>query len=457
MPLVRVQIPKSYWSGMALLKKLFWAYFLLLIFEGALRKWLLPQLSAPLLLVRDPIGLLIIWEAYRANKWPEKWSAVTGALAAGLVGLCVIQMVMVDNPFPAAIYGLRSYLLPFPIAFIMGENLDEEDLRRFGVCTLLLLLPLTLLEVAQYLAPANSFLNAGAYAGAQQIAYAGSHTRASGTFSFVTGPISYGPMAAAFIFYGLVNDKFAKKWLVWAATFALILSVPVIGARSLVFELGAVAGCAGIAAISGVSQFFKSLKIIVPLLVVSFLVSLLPIFTQASSTLNERFAMAAAGEGGLRRSLEERTYGTFVERIEQTDFHNHPIGIGMGQGAAAISRLALGRAGFVAGEDEISRETTELGAIPGIAFALFRIFLTVVIAASAIARARNQEPFALLMIPLVFSTLTLGTMEQPTEQGFMVMALGFSLAALKSTHPIARLAPAVINLPRPVRFGSLNR
>lgn len=129
----------------------------------------------------------------------------------------------------------------------------------------------------------------------------------------------------------------------------------------------------------------------------------------------------------------------------------------MGQGAAAISRLALGRAGFVAGEDEISRETTELGAIAGIAFALFRIFLTVVIAASAIARARNQEPFALLLIPVVFSTLTLGTMEQPTEQGFMVIALGFSLAALKSTHPIARLAPAVINLPRPVRFGSLSR
>ncbi len=41
---------------MPLLKKLFWAYFLLLIFEGALRKWILPQFSAPLLLVRDPIA-----------------------------------------------------------------------------------------------------------------------------------------------------------------------------------------------------------------------------------------------------------------------------------------------------------------------------------------------------------------------------------------------------------------
>ena len=42
---------------MPLLKKLFWAYFLLLIFEGALRKWVMPQLSAPLLLIRDPLAL----------------------------------------------------------------------------------------------------------------------------------------------------------------------------------------------------------------------------------------------------------------------------------------------------------------------------------------------------------------------------------------------------------------
>ena len=63
---------------MPLLKKLFWLYFLLLIFEGALRKWILPQFSAPLLLVRDPVALWIIIEAYRTNKWPERWSIVIG-------------------------------------------------------------------------------------------------------------------------------------------------------------------------------------------------------------------------------------------------------------------------------------------------------------------------------------------------------------------------------------------
>ena len=40
------------------LRYLIWGYILLLILEGALRKWFLPQLSDALLLCRDPIILL---------------------------------------------------------------------------------------------------------------------------------------------------------------------------------------------------------------------------------------------------------------------------------------------------------------------------------------------------------------------------------------------------------------
>src|ERR1700758_5072958 len=76
-----------------LLKKLFWAYFLLLIFEGALRKWIVPQLSAPLLIVRDPIAVIIIWEAYRTRKWPSRWAAVTALLTVLFVTLFLVQIV----------------------------------------------------------------------------------------------------------------------------------------------------------------------------------------------------------------------------------------------------------------------------------------------------------------------------------------------------------------------------
>ncbi len=427
---------------MPLLKKLFWLYFLLLIFEGALRKWVLPEFSAPLLLVRDPVAVLIIIEAYRTNKWPARWSAVTEILTCALLGLCIWQMILEDNSWIAAVYGLRSYLLPFPVAFIMGENLDADDLRKFGTATLWLMLPLAALEVAQYRAPESSILNAGAYKGAEQIYYIAEHVRASGTFSFVAGPTFYNAIVAALLFYGLTNKKFAGKWLLWAAVFALILSVPVVGSRTLVAELAGVAICAGIAATFGVSQFIKLVKIVIPLLAVYILVSFLPVFSSATESLSQRSTSAYGSEGGMQHAMIERTSGSIIGALAKTDFSSHPLGIGMGRGAAAVSRLATGRVQFVAGEYEFVRELVELGPIPGIAFSLFRFLLALSLTFSAIKCAQRQEPLAFLLATPLFATLCFGTLEQPTDQGFMVICVAFTIAALKLGNRQAASAPS---------------
>ncbi len=44
---------------------LVWLYFWLLIFEGALRKWIVPQLSTPLLIIRDPVLIGVYFLALR--------------------------------------------------------------------------------------------------------------------------------------------------------------------------------------------------------------------------------------------------------------------------------------------------------------------------------------------------------------------------------------------------------
>ena len=428
---VRRLIPAGPRSKMTALKKLFWLYFLLLIFEGALRKWVLPGFSAPLLLVRDPVAALIIIEAYRTNKWPQRWSAVIGLLACALLSLCVWQMILGNNSWIAAVYGLRSYLLPFPVAFIMGENLDADDLRKFGAATLLLMLPLAVLEAAQYLAPQGSILNAGAYKGAEQIYYVEEHVRASGTFSFVAGPTFYNAIVAALLFYGLMNRKFAKKWLLWAALFALVLSVPVVGSRTLVAELAGVAICAGIAATFGVSQFIKVVKIVIPLVAVYFLVSLLPVFSAASESLQARSSNAYGSEGGMRHAMVERTSGTIIDALVKADYSSHALGIGMGRGAAAVSALTTGSVRFVAGEYEFVRELVELGPVPGIVFSLFRFLLALSLTFSAFRCAQRREPLALLLVTPLFATLCFATLEQPTDQGFMVICVAFTIAAIR--------------------------
>ena len=432
------------------LKKLFWAYFLLLIFEGALRKWLVPWLSAPLLVVRDPVGLLILLEAFRVEKWPRKWSLATGFLTVALLILCAAQLIGIENPWVAAVYGLRSYLLPFLVAFVMGENLAVGDLRQFGRWTLWILLPMTALEIAQYIAPAGAFLNRGAYEGSGQIYYAGGHVRAAGTFSYAAGPINFVLLAAAFVLYGLLNERIAKKWLLWTATGAAFLSIPILGSRTVVFELAGLVVCVGIAALMGVSQLTRVFKIAAPVVAVFLLVSLLPIFTRATRTFAARYAEANRLEGGTaRQAVEHRAILPVLYQIENADYTKHPIGIGMGRGAAAISKLMTGEVEFITGEGELGRVLTELGPLCGAAFMLFRLLLALYLFAQALAEARLQEPLALLLVPLTVTSLLVSVCEQPTEQGFMVIAIAFSLAAIKlsrqrplaQSHGIATGAP----------------
>src|SRR5437762_470611 len=79
-------LPLADYSG--LLRNTRWLiylYLFLLIIEGALRKWMVPQFSSPLLLVRDPVVLAIYFLAWRAHIFPRNrfilWLAIIGILS----------------------------------------------------------------------------------------------------------------------------------------------------------------------------------------------------------------------------------------------------------------------------------------------------------------------------------------------------------------------------------------
>jgi hypothetical protein len=59
------------------LRRMIWLYFVLLIGEGALRKWIVSSLGAPLFVIRDPLVLLIYLQAVGCRRFP-----VSGAVVA---------------------------------------------------------------------------------------------------------------------------------------------------------------------------------------------------------------------------------------------------------------------------------------------------------------------------------------------------------------------------------------
>lgn len=427
---------------MPALKKLIWLYFFLLIFEGVLRKWVVPQLSAPLLVIRDPIEVLIIWEAYRTHKWPRQGAIAVGILCSVLIPLALIQMVVVQAPWFVILYGLRSYLLPFPVAFIIGEVLDRDDLHKFGIWVLYFLIPNVFLEVLQYRGDANSWINAGAYKGAGQIGYIGDHVRASGMFSYVTGPIFYVPLAAAFLVYGLTNKEFIgrKKQLFWACAAAIVLAIPVTGSRTLIYILGEMVLCMALASFSGVSQFGKILKVVFPIACAGILVTLLPVFSDSRESMMERFTTASNSEGGTQASFYGRTALPIIDTISDNLERKNLLGMGMGYGANATSKLLTGQPEFLAGELEFPRLIEELGAPVGIAFMFFRFYLATALVVNGFRRTVELDLLAWMLVPVTCSCLIMGIMEQPTETGFFVITLGFSLAALKKTARSPALA-----------------
>src|SRR5436853_5276743 len=112
------------------LKVAVWLYFLLIIFEGALRKWVLPGLSNPLLIVRDPIAIYIIVVArakglYSFNPY-SFWMVLVTSIAV------ITAVTMGHGNIYVALFGARIFLIHFPLMFTIGRILDAHDLIQIG-------------------------------------------------------------------------------------------------------------------------------------------------------------------------------------------------------------------------------------------------------------------------------------------------------------------------------------
>src|SRR5256885_9452551 len=265
------------------LKGAIWVYFFLLIFEGVFRKWLLPQFSDVLLVVRDPVVLVIYMLAIKARLFPRNnWvlSLAIIGIISWLVSLLVLAPYLSVKPlFLVTAFGFRCNFLHLPLIFVMARALDEEDVKKLGRWVLIGLLPMCLLLAVQFNSDPESFINRTAGLGeTQQITAGGGKIRPPGTFSFVSGVIFYAAMAGAYLLYGALTRGVYKNWLLFGAGFALVVTIGVSGSRSVLLAvLVVLATLLLIIAIrpGAVNQFGRNLLIAVVILMVAIR---LPIF-----------------------------------------------------------------------------------------------------------------------------------------------------------------------------------
>jgi hypothetical protein len=214
----------------------------LVVIEGALRKWVVPGAQDLAYFAKD----IILLGAYVGFLRDETRSRYSGPslpvpslllLLGGLFGL-----IEVFNPeLPTALIGAlgwKSYFLYTPLLWVVPAAFrTDEELWRFLRRYVLLAIPIGFLGAAQFNAPTDSQLNIYARGGADaDIATFGSANRArvTGTFSYISGYTMYLQVTAVLVLALLatLRWKIGNSRMLFVALGVCLLSMFMTGSRS---------------------------------------------------------------------------------------------------------------------------------------------------------------------------------------------------------------------------------
>ncbi|MFN9645261.1 MAG: hypothetical protein ACK6BG_09155 [Cyanobacteriota bacterium] len=428
------------------IRQLLWLYFWLLIFEGALRKWFLPSLANPLLLVRDPIALVAL-----GLGWPllikQPWRAWTqSVLLIGVIAF-LLAVTVGHGDFPTAFFGARVMVLQFPLIFLYGAVFDRKDVIRFAWTLLVICIPMAILIAMQSNLPDTNILNVGV-GGQGTSTYDGAmgRSRPPGTFSFISGVASFFPLAAAALFVQLYNNVRLTNFLrifCCIAGIALVVALPVSISRTLLF--GYLMVLAAVIAALAISRTRMS-SLFSGLFAVALAVGLattVPAFQDTSAAFMARWAKAAeAGDRGVVRSevgdigvaasqFQTRVLPGFLAPFDQMD-RTPLLGYGVGMGSNLGASRIFGVIGFLVGEGAWENHIGELGPILGLAMIFWRIALAGWILRLSIAASARGNRVPLILAGASFYAVLIGQIAQPTGLGFVVLSAGLTLAALNA-------------------------
>src|SRR2546421_6423545 len=422
-------------------RQLIWLYFWLLLTEGVLRKWVMPRFSDALLIVRDPVLLAIYYYAIRAHVFPRNFW-VTSLWILGFLSLVATTLFarfsLVSGYVPTipllevTLYGIRSNFLHLPIIFVIASVFDEEDVKKFGWWIIVLMIPMCLLMIAQFKASPDSFINRTAgLSEAEQLTAGGGKIRPPGPFSFISGPVFYMSAAAAFLIYGALRRTIYKNLLLISSGVALVIGIFISGSKSSVASVLLVVFALIVVLIvrpRAVNRFGWTVLIVV---IGALIVSRLPIFKEGFQILSDRFTSAAeAADTTIIRGTIDRVIGDFTEGLK--NIGNFPaFGYGIGIGTNVGGRVLLGRPAFLLAEREWSRVLAESGPILGLAFLMWRTFLTLQLGRLSFAALKRENLLPILLFGSGFVVLLNGQLGQPTTLGFAVILNGLCLAATR--------------------------
>lgn len=218
----------------------------ILIMEGAIRKWLLPQMSDIIYFLKDFVllGAYLRYFIFPASQ--EKFTIKrnsTFILILIVAGWILFQSLNPSLGSPIiGMLGIRAYLLYIPLIWLVPNLFQSElELHRFLRNYLLLVFPVCILGVAQFFSPPDSPINVyvpvvGEAADITTFGTEVAHARVTGTFSYIAGHSAYLAVCYSLLLVLLVREKtYLWRWIYAFETLLVIVNSFMTGSRGAVF------------------------------------------------------------------------------------------------------------------------------------------------------------------------------------------------------------------------------
>ncbi len=426
----------DYFKSLSIYKKGIWLYLFLLIFEGALRKWLFPQLASPLLLAREPIVIwLIVVGLYKG--WLGS-GYVKGIMAVSTLSL-LLSLLFCHNNLYVGLYGWRIYFFHIPFIFVMARVLDRGDILMMGRVLVAISIPMTALATIQFYSPQSAWVNVGVGGeGSAGFSGAEGYFRPPGTFSFTSGYVLFqGVIGCLLAFYMFANSSLKAPYKIEATTlyFALgayMVSIPVSISRTHFFQ--SIIFIIFVTIVAIVKSRYKGRFICFALIVATTFVvaGALGLMDESITAFSTRLEEANKIEGGIEGVIAGRYLGGLFGSL--FNFDTPPLGYGMGI-ATNVGAKMVGADiyTYFNGENEWSRTLGECGVVLGWIIIAIRIAIALTLFRFSwqqmMAREESLLPWFLSASMLL--SLPQGQMGVPTNLGFCIFTAGATFAALK--------------------------
>jgi len=407
------------------IRRLIWLYVILWLIEGGLRRWFLPSLAGPLLLVRDPLVVIIYIMAFQKNLFPLNIFILSGAVLAFLT--FANALIAGHGNLVVALYGMRCDFLHVPIIFIMGKVLRQRDITVFAKAAVWLVVPYTALLVAQFYAPQDAWVNRGVGGSLEGAGFSGAlgRFRPPGTFSFITGPAELYPLLTACWFVLVLARKLPTSLMI-ASGAAILLAVPVSVSRTLFLSVAVVA-------VVGIGALFVGrrlsaqvvLQVALAAVLVPMLAMRLPAFKDGMEAFSSRWETGTNDQGGFQEAIVGRQLNDFFGAFGSVGLS----GLGTGYSTNVGQQLLTDNVGFGASEAEWGRLLFDNGLILGSLLIGYRIALAGVILFACFRAWHRRSPQGIVFFSAAFMPMLTGEWGQASILGGAIIIGGITLAA----------------------------